>query len=1795
MQKRFRNYLAVLLTILVSLFAFSPAIAFAANTDVNGTSSRNSQLKQISKNKIKSEVNKAFEDDEFVEVLIEMNKQVNTKIASEKATKKLSSKATPYQTKIAKRFAVVDALKSTAKMTQKDLLDYLEKQQNIGKVKEFKSFYIVNMVYVKTTKEVVEELSYRTEIKSINLNNKIEMDWPTISKTNNIKTNNINSDDSIEWGLKNIEVPAVWDTYGIYGDGVVVGVIDTGFEWEHEALQSKWRGFNPDDPANPTTEGNWFDAVNGQEMPYDIAEIPHGSHVTGTILGQDPDGENKIGVAPNAQFITAKAFTKDGGEDAWLIAAGEWMLAPNGDPSLAPDIINNSWGGDPGLNEWYRPMVEAWRHAGILPVFSAGNEPNGVPAPPASVEAPSNYPECFAVGATNVNNERGSFSRRGPGPYDGDLKPDVAAPGVNVRSSVPGGYEDGWNGTSMASPHVSGLAALLLSANASLTPDELEEIMAETATPITDDDYAEAPNYGYGHGIINAFNAVSSIASGLGVIKGNVLRDGSDVQEPTILNHVQLKDQYTGFNAEVEIEVEDDIAITNVELLLKVDGNPYWMIIPLNITSGDHKKGVYGGKIPGGLVQEPGFQYKIKVSDYGNNSVETDVYDVNVKFGEKPDEYSTDFSEEPSDWLIMNGEWQWGEPTTGPEIEDGNKLVATNLHADYSNNKDSMFVTPPLDLRDKEYAALTLKHWFKIADTYDKARVAITNDLGENWETVYEFTEGATEWKDLYVNLADYAKSPEPVFVAFVFQSSLYGAAEGWYLDDVNLLGEDNIAPQTPTNLQAEATTVGINLSWDKSDDVDIEKYEIYRSTTASGMSLELMGESQTTSYVDSTIEDGEAYKYSVKAFDYAGNVSEASDEVIIAAPSIVILYSYDFEENTEGWTSGGEENSWEWGVPTAGPESAFSGEKVWATNLSGDYENFSECWLESPEIDLTEVESADLAFKQWMITEAGYDTAYVEISTDNGQTWEKVLEQDGIKDSWDTVAIPLSKYTGNTVNIRFLLESDSLYTKKGWYVDDVTISSTTSSAITLETSSDVSNKVLEENKREYKVDKKINYSTEKGNYKVYTDNKTNVVRGLPVDAVVTVVESGRSMHVNPLNGSYRIMHPSNKEGESWTVRVDAYGYYPAEEQVQLEDKGEVIKNFVLDKIPTGTISGTILNERTGEPVVGAYVRVINDAKVVPVMTDENGNFTLSDVIQGDWTVKVTHGEYYEKEVQVHVNGNEATEVTVEMKPFIGFSDEIAYDDGTDENASVLNDAGNGFAVRMTPNGSTLLKGVNIKLYGEEWPTPGGNEFTMAAYDSKEDGTPGKMIFQTDIIEGIRGEWNYVDLSKYGFTTNKDFYLTTIQTKPGTESPGVCTDTSSSNGRSYMYVAGGFKLMEEDDGNVMMRAVVEYSLDCPSITVPINMTYTNNDKVTVSGTVNTDSEVKVYVNGALVETVQTTNKEFTSEVELTEGENKIYVTAEIESGETDPSQTIVVIKDTVNPKLNIETPVDGTVVNKEVVTVKGNVVDINIAEILVNGESVEFNKDGTFKTKIIVNDGENVIKIQAVDKAGNKESKEVKVTVNKNAPTITDITPGSDVIVKAGDEVKVSFHSDALGATAYFNIIASNNISVNSNNNGIQMVEVEPGFYEGSWVVPEGVALINGAIKVEITDVSGNHAEEIAPGTITTADNLSIPIEILGLNIKQQFGGTVVEAEIKNVNRVTQSPTLIIVVSDDQNRVVNISTANISELLPGKSIILGSGFNKPESGTYTVRALVWDTIENMESLAEPMEKPFVIE
>lgn len=310
----------------------------------------------------------------------------------------------------------------------------------------------------------------------------------------------------------------------------------------HQALVEQYRGNQGGGHFNHNY--HWFDPYSGSKKPrYPRA---HGSHTTGTAVGRDANSNNEIGVAPGANWMHCIGFGSANGSatEAGLIACGQFMLAPttventSPNPGMAPVAVNNSWGEClRTYDSWYADVVDAWIAAGIVPVFSAGNNSNCNYAsnPPLNtVGNPGRYGKVLGVGSTGKDNgQYAPHSNKGPTdnpvPDDpryprarghADLKPNIASPGVQIRSA---GIETDTeyylsNGTSMSAPAVAGMVALMWEAAPCLIGNygETGSIIMETARAIPVDTGSPSdgpefvPNQATGWGEIDALAAVQA-------------------------------------------------------------------------------------------------------------------------------------------------------------------------------------------------------------------------------------------------------------------------------------------------------------------------------------------------------------------------------------------------------------------------------------------------------------------------------------------------------------------------------------------------------------------------------------------------------------------------------------------------------------------------------------------------------------------------------------------------------------------------------------------------------------------------------------------------------------------------------------------------------------------------------------------------------------------------------------------------------------------------------------------------------------------------------------------------------------------------------------------------------------------------------------------------------------------------------------------------------------------------------------------------------------------------------------
>lgn len=359
-----------------------------------------------------------------------------------------------------RRLTVVDQLKATAARSQGEVLRYLDQQKATGHAADVVPLWIFNGIGVTGDAATLAALAQHDDVVKIRANHVNPLPEPVKDSEQAVGGGDVGP----AWNIQRIQADRVWQELGVTGAGVVVASLDTGVDWDHEALSAAYRGRDGDHNYN------WAD-FTGASRSEPIDPQGHGTHVMGTIVaqfGEDENGERlQISVAPGAQWVSVKVCDSNGCPDLAIHQGFQWILAPtdlageNPDPSKAPDIVNSSWGARNGASETTRPDIQALRAAGIIPVFSAGNHGD---LGAGTAGSPGSYPESISVGATEPDPRVvAPFSSQGPS-FWGETKPEVSAPGRYIRSSIPGDNYDTSSGTSMAAPHVTGALALMLEA-----------------------------------------------------------------------------------------------------------------------------------------------------------------------------------------------------------------------------------------------------------------------------------------------------------------------------------------------------------------------------------------------------------------------------------------------------------------------------------------------------------------------------------------------------------------------------------------------------------------------------------------------------------------------------------------------------------------------------------------------------------------------------------------------------------------------------------------------------------------------------------------------------------------------------------------------------------------------------------------------------------------------------------------------------------------------------------------------------------------------------------------------------------------------------------------------------------------------------------------------------------------------------------------------------------------------------------------------------------------------------------
>ena len=358
--------------------------------------------------------------------------------------------------------------------------------------------------------------------------------------------------DEYTYGLQHVNAPEVWEEFGATGEGVTVAVLDTGIDDDHREFDD----YDPDNWAEFSFEGEEIDST-----PYDAHG--HGTHVSGTVLGGNASGTH-IGVAPDAELYAINVFpgVPDGQASTTLAAIVAGMQHAVEEDT---DVMNLSLGGS-GYAGIYVDVIRNAKESGTHVVSSSGN------SGPDSTGTPANVYNGTAVGASDEDRDIASFSTgtevntsedwgfMAPDDWPEEYAtPDVSAPGVDVVSAVPGDGYEAWSGTSMASPHVTGMVALMMSAHDELTPSEAKDVMEETANKppfgqiggmvladadvVYDDDFISAllllsdddvRDVRYGFGIVDAYAAMATLDEDSATVTGEVLNEDEELVQATL-------------------------------------------------------------------------------------------------------------------------------------------------------------------------------------------------------------------------------------------------------------------------------------------------------------------------------------------------------------------------------------------------------------------------------------------------------------------------------------------------------------------------------------------------------------------------------------------------------------------------------------------------------------------------------------------------------------------------------------------------------------------------------------------------------------------------------------------------------------------------------------------------------------------------------------------------------------------------------------------------------------------------------------------------------------------------------------------------------------------------------------------------------------------------------------------------------------------------------------------------------------------------------------------------------------
>ena len=687
-----------------------------------------------------------------------------------------------------------------------------------------------------------------------------------------------------------VDAPEAWNIITNVPANIVIAVIDTGVDYNHQDLAANmW--VNADEiPDNGIDDDNngYIDDYRGWDFAYNdnnpIDGHSHGTHCAGTIAAV---GNNSIGISGvcwQAKIMPVK-FLSDSGSGYTSDAIEAIQYATNN----GAKILSNSWGGG-GYSQALKDAIAASHDAGAIFVAAAGNSGSNNDIAP---HYPSSYDvaNVIAVAATDHSDNLAYFSCYGP------TSVDLAAPGVNIYSTVPGNSYASYSGTSMATPHIAGICALISAHNSSLTNLQVKARLFSTVDAL--DSLSGKMITG---GRANVYKAITAEV---------------DTTPPAAINNLAVSGEATYKSVTLTWTATGDDNHTgtanNYDLRYAttlIDENNYSSATSVSGLPGPKASGSTETYNVSGLDPNTTYYFAIKALDeWGNTGSISNV--ISTTTGTATIIYQDKIEQGLNNWTI-----------SGTDGNGGSALWHQSHHRFHSSNtawyygKESTYnyntggrnygsiTSPTIDLSNATSADLVFNYWRSVESysyPYDILNVEFSSDNGTTWETIWTIsstTASKKQWSSSeYIELTPGSSSK--IRFSFDTRDGIANSFEGVYIDNIEIVGiepPDDTAPQAISDLAASSTgTTYVKLSWTATGDDGTEgtafSYDIRYATTSinneswteatkvSGEPTpEGSGNSQTHTITE--LESGTTYYFAMKAIDNAGNKSTLSNVI---------------------------------------------------------------------------------------------------------------------------------------------------------------------------------------------------------------------------------------------------------------------------------------------------------------------------------------------------------------------------------------------------------------------------------------------------------------------------------------------------------------------------------------------------------------------------------------------------------------------------------------------------------------------------------------------------------------------------------------------------------------------------------------------------------------------------------------------------------------------------------------------------------------------------------------------------